>query len=966
MPAIINTIADQQDSGSTTYTQAIPRGHQSGDLLVAFVHNGSSGGSAMTATGWTSIGATTTVGSHRYQVFYKFASSSSEPPISVTGQNAHFNCIITVIRGADATTPINQITNADATSTSSSLTSGTVTTTSDNCLILQAFLSDATGKMMVDNPNTLVNLDKVSHNTTNGTIILGYRNKATAGTTTAITALFEQANVRARSFTVAIADANPSSPTMSPDSRNVFDIVKYHMGISATQSPASSNFSLSRHESTTWNDATYMAPTTIGGITVANNAPSIGNAQNSDAPWGTMTALQIGGSAIDATGRWVGGAHDVTLDLTGKLLALTFGMNDVATNLFGSQGCLVVLQDGSNNWVAYQLSARAGMGTGRAYTAIIAPTEATPYDSSGSINFAAITKIGYFYHKVSTSASVRQLYIKHLVTLSNTIMYGGSSTAPINPAFVDRVLHGWGMVGYAQFQGNGQIIVRHNVQYGNGSDKSYIDFSTTSTELERTPNGTFNRQFWQGGDELITINYNTSSDDTVRLNRSIQTTNIKQYLDFSDGSTPTSFSSIGSTISGFNVIGKANITFERTTFDSCYGIDLNGASLLNSSVTNSVTSPAVTTDDPSNIKDTAFTSAGTGHAIKATATGTFAFEGNTFSGYGADGTDDAAFFNDSGGLITLEIPAGGQTPTIKNGSGASTVIDTPTANQSVTISGAVAGSRIEIYDLTSDTQLYNGTPTFPYTWTDPNPYENDREIRLRVAYTDGTTAKRFIEANIGTSTADTPALAYLVNQVDDTVYNINGIDGSTVDNVAIDDSVLMAQIDTGSLSWGALYAYECYWLTTEEGIEDKGQMIFAVDPANYLFDDLVVTNVTSPEVPLIMTGGYARNLTTGATIDVFDTGGGRIFNAPDHVVAYATGSGVTPEDISNIRSGLALEANATANKAEVLDAIDDLEGGGAGVTPEDIAEIRDGLALQATSEEILSNTDATQAKVDQL
>jgi hypothetical protein len=125
-----------------------------------------------------------------------------------------------------------------------------------------------------------------------------------------------------------------------------------------------------------------------------------------------------------------------------------------------------------------------------------------------------------------------------------------------------------------------------------------------------------------------------------------------------------------------------------------------------------------------------------------------------------------------------------------------------------------------------------------------------------------------------------------------------------VDNVAIVDSVLLAQIDTGAMSWQSLYAYELYWLTTETGIQEEGQLITAVDVVNYLFDDLVVTNVTSPEVPLIMSGGYARNKTTGLTIDVFDTSGGRIFNAPDHVVGYASGSGVTSQDKVDIANNV--------------------------------------------------------------
>lgn len=69
-----------------------------------------------------------------------------------------------------------------------------------------------------------------------------------------------------------------------------------------------------------------------------------------------------------------------------------------------------------------------------------------------------------------------------------------------------------------------------------------------------------------------------------------------------------------------------------------------------------------------------------GHAIEIDTIGTYTFSGNTITGYGADGTSDAAIFNDSGGLVTINVASGGTVPTIRNGAGASTTI-----NNSVTI-----------------------------------------------------------------------------------------------------------------------------------------------------------------------------------------------------------------------------------------------------------------------------------------
>jgi hypothetical protein len=218
----------------------------------------------------------------------------------------------------------------------------------------------------------------------------------------------------------------------------------------------------------------------------------------------------------------------------------------------------------------------------------------------------------------------------------------------------------------------------------------------------------------------------------------------------------------------------------------------------------------------------------------------------------------------------------------------------PPAYQTVTVSGAVAGSRVQIYDLTADEELYNDIPaSFPFQWIDPESYVADREIRVRVMYADETTAKLFIDSVIGTSTATAPDLTYLVSQVADVVYAANGIDGSTVTDITIDDDLLLVNVDVGTITWAEIYAYETVWLYGEEGIRDEGRIIEAVDTANYKLTDFLIKNITDPTEPLVISGGYGVDSVSGETIDIIDTTGGTVFTAPPHVVAYATGSALT-------------------------------------------------------------------------
>lgn len=91
-----------------------------------------------------------------------------------------------------------------------------------------------------------------------------------------------------------------------------------------------------------------------------------------------------------------------------------------------------------------------------------------------------------------------------------------------------------------------------------------------------------------------------------------------------------------------------------------------------------------------------------GHAIEITTAGTYTFSGNIFTGYGATGSNDAAIYNNSGGAVTLNITAGGSTPTYRNGAGASTTINNTVQ---VTLTGLVANTEVRVYTASTTTEL---------------------------------------------------------------------------------------------------------------------------------------------------------------------------------------------------------------------------------------------------------------------
>ena len=158
------------------------------------------------------------------------------------------------------------------------------------------------------------------------------------------------------------------------------------------------------------------------------------------------------------------------------------------------------------------------------------------------------------------------------------------------------------------------------------------------------------------------------------------------------------------------------ITLNGPRFSNCDAITLTDASDAidggASDLHNTATGVAyITTDDPSKVSDhTTDNTGGTGHFMEATAIGTFAIVGtkgwNTGGGYAgpngtnlvaASGSNDAGFYNNSGGLITLNLSGGAEVPSVRNGAGATTQVN---LSINYELTGLDAGAEVTIVDIT--------------------------------------------------------------------------------------------------------------------------------------------------------------------------------------------------------------------------------------------------------------------------
>ena len=126
-----------------------------------------------------------------------------------------------------------------------------------------------------------------------------------------------------------------------------------------------------------------------------------------------------------------------------------------------------------------------------------------------------------------------------------------------------------------------------------------------------------------------------------------------------------------------------NFTFTGHSFNG--STDANGALLYDNTL------------DNTNVSNLSFNSDGTGHAIYITATGTYTLSNFTYSGYGANESTDAVIYNNSGGAVTINV-SGGDSPTVRNGAGATTTVVagtvTVTVNTLSATGATISGVRV--------------------------------------------------------------------------------------------------------------------------------------------------------------------------------------------------------------------------------------------------------------------------------
>lgn len=166
-----------------------------------------------------------------------------------------------------------------------------------------------------------------------------------------------------------------------------------------------------------------------------------------------------------------------------------------------------------------------------------------------------------------------------------------------------------------------------------------------------------------------------------------------------------SFVNLGNGITFSNSADATGHSVTQCTFDGCGRIDPGDVTFSSITIQNSndATGAVLLDDDGAgNWSDLGFIG-GTGHGILIDSTGTYTFNNISFSGFGATDSTLAAVYNNSGGAVTINI-SGGDSPTVRNGSGASTTV---LATTNVTISNLKDNTEVRIYE-TGTTTVVDG------------------------------------------------------------------------------------------------------------------------------------------------------------------------------------------------------------------------------------------------------------------
>ena len=423
------------------------------------------------------------------------------------------------------------------------------------------------------------------------------------------------------------------------------------------------------------------APTTLSGLFYETSALSV---QFTNADERTFTTN-------------IGGTRDLS-DATCYMLAKD---NLIQTQALG--GVKYVLYDGTNE-IGYEVGGNDNTGI-----------PLTPFfngyklDVSNSATFLAhafagsevslvktsITGVGYgTNHLAKAQGSIDNCFLDQFFFMANgspaLTINGGTVGTPITmtQTSADDITNGWGLVSNPQGK---QFNIFAPTEWGDaGAANTYFSEEDSQITLIGTGIGAGNFDMRNvcntTGTNLfklkgcVVINLGAAANwDLSDANSDTMAVDTTQFVDNGAFTFPvtggTDRHCNDATFVNCGQVNPSTMEFLRNTFIGT--TDANGALLANK-----------------DLDSMTFTSDGAGHAIYITTPGSYDYTLNSFNGYGVDTSTDAAIYNNSGGAVTINVNSG-DTPTFRNGVGASTTIVAGAVTTKITATNSETKAAVE-------------------------------------------------------------------------------------------------------------------------------------------------------------------------------------------------------------------------------------------------------------------------------
>ncbi len=697
MAYIVDSAFSYNTAAGTALAQNMPP-HQVGDILFLWVVVQAAGVPTVTTvvgTAWSAfVGNTTNATTTAYWAWKK-AETANE--IIALGTADDSSTIILCIRDVDATTPfdVSVVTNGGA--ATSTPVSDSVTTATADALVIYLMTVASTAFAIHSNPGVQHISSFGGDGTTDATNTsqgaAWYMQRA-AGATPAPGWIASASGVWSR-LTVAFRNkAGGIIPAYIDDSST--PATHIHNGTyigTLNNTVVGAAINLTAVNGKAVSTAAAVAQLDLGIVPFSSG---LARAAVKDASKAVLTGYDIllTGGRNFSTGL-IMGSH---IGATPKMG--TFGMGSVADG-----GVVVRIGNGTSatgtQWCAYQVAARDAVPTleVRSVWAIQAGYTGSSYGTAG-VTAVDTTAVNWIQFLSNSPLFLSHAILSEVYQVFTQIVAGGTADFPVDTSGMATIGKSFRLP-VIQKSGGAGLLSYVPIQIG-GGDAVNFQIDAGALQFPRRYSVATKEIGFHADNNKVGISYAGKLGDVIKHTNSVITSPTPYYFNINAAATSAAtWDFNGLVVVNGTVTLRPVLTFNAMTFSGCPSIDISACTLTNSTIskppatsagfvtspTSVITSCSINTTtvtagnwftnvpSPSIFTSCTFTgSASSGHAIRIDTPGTYTLTSNTFTSYGADETTSAAIFNNSGGLVTINLAGGGSSPTVRNGAGASTVV----------------------------------------------------------------------------------------------------------------------------------------------------------------------------------------------------------------------------------------------------------------------------------------------------